>query len=116
MKAKCNGKHAQALRLDDRCFFCGNCRLCELSSQLPDWDGNAEQNETAQRIDDLFPYTLKIWIGEPNRPNIGQYAAVEEMIEDVCDMPYVAGLNGYGIEIKVLERGEVHGTMSHLRI
>lgn len=103
MKTKCNGEYAQTLRLNDRYFFCENCRLCELSSQLPDWDEDTEWNEMTQRINELYPYKLKIWFGELNRPNIKQYATVEEMIEDVRDMSHVAGLNDHGIKIKVLE-------------
>lgn len=103
MKTKCNGKYAQTLRLNDRYFFCENCRLCQLSKQLPDWDENAEWDETARRINELYPYKLKIRIGEPNRPNIKQYATVEEMVEDVCDMSYAAGLNDYGIAVQVFE-------------
>ena len=103
MKTKCNGKYAQTLRLADRYFFCENCRLCDFSSQLPDWDENAEWSEMTQRINELYPYKLKIWIGELNRPNIKQYATVEEMIEDVRDMSYFAGLNDYRIKIQVIE-------------
>ena len=56
MKTQCNGNYAKTLRLNDRYFFCENCRLCELSSQLPDWDENAEWNEMTQQINELYPY------------------------------------------------------------
>lgn len=103
MKTKCNGKYAQTLRLNDRYFFCENCRLCKLSSQLPDWDENAEWSEMTQRINELYPYKIKVWFRESNRPTIKQYSTIKEMVEDVYDIGYVAGLNDYGIKIKVLE-------------
>lgn len=103
MKTKCNGKYARTLRLNDRYFFCENCRLCKLSSQLPDWDENAEWNEMTQRINELYPYKIKAWFGESNSPTIKQYATIKEMIEDVCGMSYVAGLNDYGVRVQVLE-------------
>lgn len=103
MKTKCNGKYAQTLRLDDRCFFCENCRLCELSSQLPDWDENAEWSEMTQRINELYPYKIKIWFGESDRPTVKQYSTIKEMVEDVCSISYVAGLNDYGVRVQVFE-------------
>lgn len=103
MKTKCNGKYAQTLRLNDRYFFCENCRLCKLSSQLPDWDENAEWSEMTQQINKLYPHKLKIWFDESNRPIIKQYSTIKEMVEDVCGISYVAGLNDYGIRVQVLE-------------
>ncbi len=103
MKTKCNGKYAQTLRLNDRYFFCENCRLCGLSSQLPDWDENAEWNEMTQRINELYPYKIKVWFDESNRPTIKQYSTIKEMVEDVCGIGYVAGLNDYGVRVQVLE-------------
>lgn len=93
MKTKCNGRHAQASRLGDRCFFCENCRSCELSKQLPDWDENAERNEMARRTNELYPCKIKVWLDESDRPTIEQRSTIEETIEDVCGIPYVAGLN-----------------------
>lgn len=103
MKTQCSGEYAKTLRLADRYWFCENCRLCELSSQLPDWDKDASLNEMTQRINELYPYKVKIWVGEPHRPNIKQYATVKEMVEDVCGIGYVAGLNDYGVRVQVFE-------------
>lgn len=101
MKTKCNGKYAQTLRLNDRYFFCENCRLCELSSQLPDWDENAEWSEMTQRINELYPYKLKIWFEESNRPIIKQYSTIKEMVEDIDGITYAAELNDYEVKVQV---------------
>ena len=103
MKTQCSGKYAKTLRLSDRYWFCENCRLCELSKQLPDWDENAEWSEMTQRINELYPYKIKVWFGESNRPTIKQYSTIEEMVEDVCGISYVAGLNDYEIRVQVFE-------------
>ena len=103
MKTKCNGKYAQTLRLSDRYFFCGNCRLCELSKQLPDWDENAEWDDVVEKMNLLYPYKMKIWSGETNRPTVKQYSTIKEMVEDVCGISYVAGLNDYGVRVQVFE-------------
>lgn len=103
MKIKCNGKYAQTLRLNDRYFFCGNCRLCKLSSQLPEWDENADWNEMTQQINKLYPYKIKVWFGESNRPTVRQYPTIKEMVEDVSSVSYVAGLNDSGIIVQAFE-------------
>lgn len=103
MKTKCNGKYAQTLRLNDRYFFCENCRLCELSSQLPDWDADAEWSDVVEKMNSLYPYKIKVWFGESNRPTIKQYSTIKEMVEDVCDISYVAGLNDYVVRVQVFE-------------
>lgn len=105
MKTQCNGEYAKTLRLADRYWFCENCRLCGLSSQLPDWDENASLNEMTQRINKLYPHKVKIWVDEPHRPIVKQYATVKEMVEDVCGISYVAGLNDYEVRVKVFELG-----------
>jgi hypothetical protein len=103
VKTQCSGEYAKTLRLADRYWFCENCRLCELSSQLPNWDDNAGLDEMTQRINKLYPYKVKIWVGEPNRPTIKQYSTIKEMVEDVCGIGYVAGLNDYGVRVQVFE-------------
>ena len=103
MKTKCNGKYAQTLRLSDRYFFCENCRFCELSKQLPDWDENAKWDDVVEKMNLLYPYKIKVWLGESNRPTVKQYSTIKEMVEDVCDTSYVAGLNDYGIRVQVFE-------------
>jgi len=103
MKTQCNGNYAKTLRLSDRYFFCENCRLCDLSSQLPDWDENAEWSDVVEKMNLLYPYKIKIWSGKTNRPTVKQYATIKKMIEDVRIMSYFAGLNNYGIKIQVLE-------------
>ena len=103
MKTKCNGKYAQTLRLSDRYFFCENCRLCELSKQLPDWDDNAEWDDVVEKMNLLYPYKIKVWSGETNRPTVKQYSTIKEMVEDVCGIGYVAGLNDYGVRVQVLD-------------
>ena len=103
MKTKCNGKYAQTLRLSDRYFFCENCRLCELSKQLPDWDENAEWDNVVKKMNLLYPYKIKVWSGETNRPTVKQYSTIKEMVEDVCGIGYVAGLNDYGVRVQVFE-------------
>ena len=103
MKTKCNGKYAQTLRLSDRYFFCENCRLCELSKQLPDWDDNAEWDDVVEKMNLLYPYKIKVWSGETNRPTVKQYSTIKEMVEDVYGIGYVAGLNDYGVRVQVFE-------------
>ena len=103
MKTKCNGKYAQTLRLSDRYFFCENCRLCELSKQLPNWDENAEWDDVVEKMNLLYPYKIKVWLGESNRPTVKQYSTIKEMVEDVCGISYVAGLNDYGVRVQVFE-------------
>ena len=103
MKTKCNGKYAQTLRLSDRYFFCENCRLCELSKQLPNWDENAEWDDVVEKMNLLYPYKIKVWLGESNRPTVKQYSTIKEMVEDVCSIGYVAGLNGYEVRVQVFE-------------
>ncbi len=103
MKTKCNGKYAQTLRLSDRYFFCENCRSCELSKQLPNWDENAEWDDVVEKMNLLYPYKIKVWSGETNRPTVKQYSTIKEMVEDVCSISYVAGLNDYGVRVQVFE-------------
>lgn len=103
MKTKCNGIYAKTLRLTDRYFFCENCRECPLSEQLPDWDENVEWTDIVEKINSLYPHKVKIWFGESHHPNIKQYATVKEMVEDICGISYVAGLNGYGVRVQVFE-------------
>ena len=103
MKTKCNGKYAQTLRLSDRYFFCENCRLCELSKQLPNWDENAEWDDVVEKMNLLYPYKIKVWSGETNRPTVKQYSTIKEMVEDVCSISYVAGLKDYGVRVQVFE-------------
>ena len=103
MKTKCNGKDAQTLRLSDRDFFCENCRICELSKQLPDWDENAEWDDVVEKMNLLYPYKIKVWFGETNRPTVKQYSTIKEMVEDVCSISYIAGLNDYGVIVQVFE-------------
>ena len=103
MKTKCNGKYAQTLRLSDRYFFCENCRICELSKQLPDWDENAEWDDVVEKMNLLYPYKIKVWSDETNRPTVKQYSTIKEMVEDVCGISYVAGLNDYGVRVQVFE-------------
>ena len=103
MKTKCNGKYAQTLRLSDRYFFCENCRLCELPKQLPDWDENAEWDDVVEKMNLLYPYKIKVWFGETNRPTVKQYSTIKEMVEDVCGISYVAGLNDYGVRVQVFD-------------
>lgn len=59
-----------------------------------------------QKINELYPYKVKIWVGEPHRQNIKQYATVKEIVEDICGISYVAGLNGYGVGVQVFELGD----------
>ena len=93
MKTKCKGTYARTLRLTDRYFFCENCRECELSKQLPDWNPEAEWEDIVNKINDLYPYKIKVLIGdESTRPTIKQYPTINKMVEDICDISYVAGL------------------------
>lgn len=103
MKTKCNGRYAQTLRLSDRYFFCQNCRLCELSKQLPDWDENAEWDDVVEKMNLLYPYKIKVWSGETKRPTVKQYSTIKEMVEDVYSISYVAGLNDSGVIVQVFE-------------
>lgn len=103
MKTLCNGNYAKTLRLSDRYFFCENCRLCDLSSQLPDWDADAEWNDIVEKMNSLYPYKIKIWFGKSNRPTVRQYSTTKEMVEDVCSVSYVAGLNDYEVRVQVFE-------------
>lgn len=103
MKTLCNGNYAKTLRLSDRYFFCENCRLCDLSSQLPDWDADAEWSDVVEKMNSLYPYKIKIWFGESNRPTVRQYPTIKEMVEDVSSVSYVAGLNDSGIIVQAFE-------------
>lgn len=53
----------------------------------------------------MEPFNFGDWVDEPHRPIIKQYATVKEMVEDVCDISYVAGLNDYEVRVKVFELG-----------
>lgn len=103
MKTQCNGNYAKTLRLADRYFFCENCRLCDFSSQLPDWDENAEWDDIVDMMNILYPYKIRIWFDGSNRPTVKQYSTIKEMVEDVCSVSYAAGLNNNKIRVQVFE-------------
>lgn len=103
MKGKCKGTYARTLRLTDRYFFCENCRECKLSEQLPDWDPEAEWEDIVDKINNLYPYKVKVSIGEGHRPTIKQYKTIHEMVENVCGIGYVAGLNDCGCIVEYFE-------------
>lgn len=102
-KTKCRGAYAKTLRLTDRYFFCENCRECKLSEQLPDWDENAEWEDIVEKINSLYPYKVKVMVGNEHHSTIKQYSTINEMIEDVCGISYVAGLNDCGCVVKYFE-------------
>lgn len=102
-KTKCRGAYAKTLRLTDRYFFCESCRECKLSEQLPDWNPEAEWEDIVEKINGLYPYKVKVMVGNEPRSTIKQYSTINEMIEDVCGTSYVAGLNDCGCVIKFLE-------------
>lgn len=102
-KPMCDGEYAKTLPLPDRYFYCENCRQCNLADQLPDWDEEAKWSNIVSELDKLYPHKLKIWFGEPNRPIIKQCPTIKDMVEDVCSISYVAGLNDYGVRVQVFE-------------
>ncbi len=99
----CNGEYAKTLPLPDRYFYCENCRQCNLADQLPDWSTEIKWSEIVEQLNRLYPYKIKVWIGEPRNPTIKQYSTVKDMVEDVCGISYVAGLNDYGVRVQVFE-------------
>lgn len=99
----CNGEYAKTLPLPDRYFYCENCRECKLSDQLLDWNKEAKWSDIVNKMDELYPYKLKIRVGELNRPIIKQYPTIKDMVEDVCDISYFAGLNDYGVKVQIFE-------------
>lgn len=105
---RCNGECARTLSLADRYFFCEDCRDCAWAEKLPEWDDEADYKDTIEKIDQAYPYKVKVWLGDGGAPTIIQYSTIKDMIEDTCRVGYVSGLNDTSFTIEFIEGDVVY--------
>lgn len=105
---RCNGEYAKTLKLADRYFYCKDCRDCGWSKQLPEWDNNADYVDTVKKINQAYPYKVKVWFGNGTPPTIIQYPNIKEMVEDVCNIGFIAGQIHSGCKIDFIEGDDIY--------
>ena len=105
---RCNGEYARTLKLADRYFYCEDCRDCAWSKQLPDWDNEADYVDTVTKINQAYPYTVKVWTLGETPPVIIQYPTIKDMVEDACSIGRIAGLNNTSQEVEFIEGDDVY--------
>lgn len=105
---KCNGEYAKTLKLADRYFYCEDCRDCDWSKQLPEWDNNADYVDTVKKIDQTYPYKVKVWVGDGRVPTVNQYSTIKDMVEDACNTGFIAGQIHSDCKIEFIEGDVVY--------
>ena len=100
---RCNGEYARTLNLVDRYFYCENCRGCTWSKELPDWDNDADYKDIVEKINQTYPYKVKVWFGDGKAPAVIQYSTIKDMVENACGIGYVSGLNDTSSAIEFIE-------------
>ena len=100
---RCNGEYARTLSFADRYFFCEDCRDCAWSKQLPKWDNDASPQSIIEKINQTYPYKIRVWTGDGMVPTVIQYSTIKDMVEDACGIGYVSGLNDTGSAVEFIE-------------
>ena len=100
---RCNGEYARTLSLADRYFFCEDCRDCAWAEKLPEWDNDASPKDITEKINQTYPYKIRVWIGDGMEPTVIQYSTIKDMVEDACGISYISGLNDTSSAVEFIE-------------